>query len=201
MSEFEDRLAVVARMQVSLLELVQRSLLDVVAARKHLEERIDELSQSEQRITEQHEAAVAAGEEQAELLADQATRTRQRITELREDLNGLLGAEELLSSRSALMQDQIADFRNVMAVISAKVVAARTSAVAAEALDALRDAVTYVELVVDQSRYPARFERPKTNTNARSSRSQTIHQPQPSEPPASGPARPAPEPPTAPAGD
>ncbi len=46
------------------------------------------------------------------------------------------------------MQDQITDFRNTMELVSAKVVAARTSAVTAEALDTLRDALTYIELVV-----------------------------------------------------
>jgi gas vesicle protein len=152
MNEFEDRLATVARVQAELLEVVHRATLDVVAARKRLEERIEDLEESGRRVAQQHAAAAEAGEEQADLLADQSARTGQRVRELREDLDGLLGAEELLSARAALMQDQIADFRNAMALVSAKVVAARTSAVAGEALDTLRDALTYIEFVVAESR-------------------------------------------------
>jgi phage shock protein A len=147
-NEFDDRMAAVARAQLDLLDLVHRSVLDVVAARKQLEKRIGELEQGGRRVAEQHGAAVAAGEEQAELLANQSARVEERIGELREDLAGLRGAEDLLTARAALMQEQIADFRNTMALISAKVVAARTSAVTGEALDTLRDALTYVEFVV-----------------------------------------------------
>jgi chromosome segregation ATPase len=146
--EFEDRLAAVARMQADLLELVHRSTLDVVAARKRLDERIEDLEAAERRIADQHRAAAAAGEEDADLLQDQSARTRQRVQELRADLDGLRGAEDLLTARAAQMQDQITDFRNTMELVSAKVVAARTSAVTAEALDTLRDALTYIELVV-----------------------------------------------------
>jgi phage shock protein A len=152
-NEFEDRLSVVARMQAELLESVHRSVLDVVTARKRLEERIEESEESEHRIAEQHRQAVAAGEERADLLADQSARTRQRIQELHDDLDALRGAEELLTARAAVMQDQISDFRNAMALVSAKVVAARTSAVAGEALDTLRDALTYVEFVVVEARH------------------------------------------------
>jgi hypothetical protein len=148
MNEFEDRLATVAHMQTDLLELVHRTALDVVAARKRVELRIAELEENGRRIAEQHAAAVAAGEEQAELLAQQGERDEERVRELRADLDGLRGAEDLLNARAAEMQDQIADFRNAVALVSAKVVAARTSAVAGEVLDTLRDAVTYVELMV-----------------------------------------------------
>lgn len=153
MNEFEDRLSVVARMQAELLEVVHRSVLDVVTARKRLEERIEESEEAEHRIAEQHGQAVAAGEEQADLLADQSARARQRIQELHDDLDALRGAEELLAARAAVMQDQISDFRNAVALVSAKVVAARTSAVAGEALDTLRDALTYVEMVVMEARH------------------------------------------------
>lgn len=152
MNEFEDRLAAVARVQAQLLDLVHRATLDVVAARKRVAGRIEELEEADRRIVEQYEAAVAAGEEQADLLADQSARTQARIRELRDDLDGLEGAEDLLGERAALMQDQIADLRNTMALVSAKVVAARTSAVAAEALDTLRDALTYIEFVVAESK-------------------------------------------------
>lgn len=148
MYEFEERLANVARAQTELLAVVHRTSLDVVAARKRVEERIEDLEESERRVAEQHAAAAEAGEEQAELLGEQSARIGERIRELREDLDGLLGAEELLGARAALMQDQIADFRNTMTLVAAKVVAARTSAVAAEALDTLRDALTYIEFVV-----------------------------------------------------
>jgi hypothetical protein len=151
-NEFEDRLAAVARAQSQLLELVHRATLDVMAARKRVLGRIEELEESDRRIVEQHDAAVEAGEEQADLLADQSARTRERIRELRYDLDGLVGAEDLLSERAALMQDQIADLRNTMALVSAKVIAARTSAVAGEALDTLRDALTYIEFVVAESK-------------------------------------------------
>jgi phage shock protein A len=151
-NEFEDRLSTVARMQADLLELVHRTVLDVVAARKRLQERIEELEEGGRRLTEQHKQAVAAGEEQADLLAEQSARAEQRIRELRDDLDGLRGAEESLTTRATLMQDQITDFRNTMALVSAEVVAARTSAVAGEALDTLRDALTYIEFVVAQSR-------------------------------------------------
>jgi gas vesicle protein len=152
MSEFEDRLATVARAQADLLEVVHHATLEIVAARKRLEERIEDLEESGRGLAEQHSAAATAGEDQADLLADQSARTAQRVRELREDLDGLLGAEELLSARAALMQDQIADFRNAMALVSAKVVAARTSAVAGEALDTLRDALTYIEYVVAEAK-------------------------------------------------
>jgi chromosome segregation ATPase len=151
-NEFEDRLATVVRMQADLLELVHRETLDIVTARKHLEERIEDLEEGSRRIGEQHSAAAAAGEDRADLLADQSARAQQRIQELRDDLSGLRGAEDLLTARAAVMQDQISDFRNTMALVSAKVVAARTSAVAGEALDTLRDALTYIELVVAESR-------------------------------------------------
>jgi phage shock protein A len=153
-NEFEDRLAAVARMQSDMLELVHRATVDVVTARKRLQERIEDLDEAGRRIAEQHTAAVAAGEDQADLLADQSARARQRVEELRDDLDGLRGAEELLTARSAAMQDQIADFRNAMALVTAKVVAARTSAVAGEALDTLRDALTYIEYVVAESKFP-----------------------------------------------
>lgn len=152
MNEFEDRMVTVARMQADLLELVHRATLDVVAARKRVEERIEDLEAGERGISEQHSAAAAAGEEQADLLAEQSARARQRIQELRTDLDGLRGAEDLLTVRATAMQDQITDFRNTMDLVSAKVVAARTSAVAAEALDTLRDALTYIELVVAEPR-------------------------------------------------
>ena len=148
MNEFEDRLANVARAQTELLAVVHRTTLDVVAARKRLEERIEDLEEGDHRVTEQHAAAAEAGEEQADLLAEQSARTGQLIRELREDLDGLRGAEELLSARAAQMQDQISDFRNAMTLVSAKMVAARTSAVAGEALDTLHDALTYIEFVV-----------------------------------------------------
>jgi chromosome segregation ATPase len=160
MYEFEDRVAVVARMQTDLLTMVHRTALDVVAARKRLEERVEELEEGRRHIVDSHAAAVAAGEQQAELLEAQAARAQEHITELRTDLDRLRGAEELLASRAQQMQDQIASFRNAMALISAQVAAARTSAVAGEALDTLRDALTYVEYVVTESIRP-RPERPK----------------------------------------
>src|SRR5438309_979488 len=135
-------------MQTDLLELVHRTVLDVVEARKRLDERIEELEDGRRRSVENHQAAVAGGEQQAELLAAQAERAQEHISELRADLDRLRDAEELLNSRAAQMQDQIANFRNTVALISAQVVAARTSAVAGEALDTLRDALTYVEYVV-----------------------------------------------------
>jgi chromosome segregation ATPase len=152
MNEFEDRLATVARIQTDLLELVHRTTLDVVAARKRVEGRIEDLEADGRRIAEQHAAAEAAGEEQVDLLTDQSARARRRVQELRADLDGLRGAEDLLTTRAAAMQDQITDFRNTIALVSAKVVAARTSAVAGEALDTLRDALTYIELVVAEPR-------------------------------------------------
>ena len=148
MYEFEERLANVARAQTELLAVVHRTTLDIVAARKRLEERIEDLEESDHRVAEQHAAAALAGEEQADVLAEQSARTEQLIRELREDLDGLHGAEELLNARAAQMQDQISDFRNAMTLVSAKMVAARTSAVAGEALDTLRDALTYIEFVV-----------------------------------------------------
>ncbi len=148
MYEFEERLANVARAQTELLAVVHRTTLDIVAARKRLEERIEDLEESDHRVAEQHTAAALAGEEQADVLAEQSARTEQLIRELREDLDGLHGAEELLNARAAQMQDQISDFRNAMTLVSAKMVAARTSAVAGEALDTLRDALTYIEFVV-----------------------------------------------------
>jgi len=186
--EFEDRLAAVARMQADLLELVHRSTLDIVAARKRLDERIEDLETAESRITEQHRAAAAAGEEEADLLQDQSVRTRQRIQELREDLDGLRGAEDLLTARAAQMQDQITDFRNTMELVSAKVVAARTSAVTAEALDTLRDALTYIELVVAE---PGR---------RRAERGKVTIKPAPPRPAPPRPAPPASQPPTRDAG-
>lgn len=139
-------------MQTVLLEVVHRATVDVVAARKRLEERIDDLEEGGRRIGDQHAAAVAAGEEQADLLAEQSARAQQRAQELRADLDELRRAEELLTARAAQMQDQIADFRNTMALVNAKAIAARTSGVAAEALDTLRDALTYIELVVSEPR-------------------------------------------------
>jgi phage shock protein A len=157
-NEFEDRLAAVARMQADLLELVHRASLDVVAARKRLQTRIEDLEAGRRRVAEQHSAAAAAGEESADLLAQQAARAQHHIEELRGDLDGLREGEWLLAARAALMQDQITDFRNTMVLVSAKVVAARTSAVAGEALDTLRDALTYIELVVAEPK-PRRTER------------------------------------------
>lgn len=187
MNEFEDRLASVARMQSDLLELVHRATLDVVTARKRLQERIDDLDEAGRRIAEQHSAAVAAGEDQADLLADQSARTGQRVQELRDDLDGLRGAEELLTARSTAMQDQISDFRNAVVLVSAQVVAARTSAVAAEALDTLRDALTYVEYVVAESKHP-RPVRPK-RASASASASATSPAPGRAGPPTQGSAR------------
>jgi len=157
-NEFEDRLAAVARMQADLLELVHRASLDVIAARKRLQARIEELEAGRRRIAEQHSAAAAGGEESADLLAQQSARAQHHIEELRADLDGLREGEQLLAARAALMQGQITDFRNTMALLSAKVVAARTSAVAGEALDTLRDALTYIELVVAEPK-PRRTER------------------------------------------
>jgi chromosome segregation ATPase len=161
--------------------------LDVVTARKRLQERIDDLDEAGRRIAEQHSAAVAAGEDQADLLADQSARTGQRVQELRDDLDGLRGAEELLTARSTAMQDQISDFRNAVALVSAQVVAARTSAVAAEALDTLRDALTYVEYVVAESKHP-RPARPKP-ASASVSASAASPTPGRAEPPTQGSVR------------
>jgi len=181
-NEFEDRLAAVARMQADLLELVHRASLDVVAARKRLQTRIEDLEAGRRRVAEQHSAAAAAGEESADLLAQQAARAQHHIEELRGDLDGLREGERLLAARAELMQDQITDFRNTMALVSAKVVAARTSAVAGEALDTLRDALTYIELVVAEPK-PRRTERREA--------------PAPPPPPPTASQPPAPDAPTA----
>lgn len=183
MNEFENRLATVAHMQADLLELVHRSTLGIVAARKRLDERIGDLEAADRRIAEEHSAAAAAGEESADLLADQSARTRQRIQELRSDLDGLRSAEDLLTTRAAEMQDQITDFRNAMEVVFAKVVAARTSAVTAEALDTLRDALTYIELVVADPG-PRRAARSKVTIT---SAPPPTSSPPPSSPPPSSP--------------
>lgn len=196
MNEFEDRMTAVARMQSELLELVHRATLDVVAARKRLQERLEDLEDSASGIAEQHSAAEAAGEDQAGLLADQAAHTQLHIRQMRDDLDGLRGAEDLLTARAAAMQDQIADFRNTMAVVSAKVVAARTSTVTGEALDTLRDALTYVEFVVAESRRP-RPTRPKPEptpspapnaTSAHASSSASAAPPSPASQPGQPPA-------------
>ena len=151
MSEVDRRLDRITQIQLELANEARRFLADIATARKRLEGRIQDLERHAAEAAGQYEQAVAAGESEVAALQEWSVRARPRVEELQGELTRIRELEAEMARRARQMYDQYSDFVTVKETVRAKLFAARTAGVGGEVLDALRDALTYMDMVIESA--------------------------------------------------
>jgi chromosome segregation ATPase len=151
MNEVDRRLDRIAQIQLELANETRRFVADIATAAKRLERRFQELEQHAAEVAGQYEQAVAAGESEVATLQEWSVRARSRVEELQAELARVRELEAEMAERARQMYDQYSDFNTAKEAARAKLFAARTAGVGGEVLDALRDALTYMDLVIESA--------------------------------------------------
>ena len=135
-----------------LLAEVHRSMARAAAGREHAELRVNELRHAADRMGEQSERAVQAGQED---LARQALARRAAIlaevSALREQHDALLAEERKLSAAERRLRAKVEEFGAQKEAIKAAYTAARAQAIISEALAGISGEVTDADLAASRA--------------------------------------------------
>ena len=135
-----------------LLAEVHRSRARVAAGREHAELRVNELRHAADRMAEQSERAVQAGQED---LARQALARRSAIlaevSSLREQHDALLAEERKLSAAERRLRAKVEEFGTRKEAIKAAYTAARAQAIISEAFAGITGDVTDADLAASRA--------------------------------------------------
>ena len=130
-----------------LLAKVQRDTVQVAASRKHAERRVSELRRSADRLSEQAERAMAAGQPDLAWQAlSRRVALRVQVSGLRDQQNALLAAERKLSAAERRLRGKVEEFGVQKETIKAACSAARAQASIAEAFAGISGDVTNADI-------------------------------------------------------
>ena len=130
-----------------LLAEVQRDTVQVAASRKHAERRVSELRRSADRLGEQAEQAMTAGQPGLAWQAlSRRVALRVQVSGLRDQQNALLAAERKLSAAERRLRGKVEEFGVQKETIKAACTAARAQARIAEAFAGISGDVTNADM-------------------------------------------------------
>lgn len=145
----EDRLGRIMTRQHALFEEIQRARADVAIFRNGLTVKLSSAENQELYLRRHYQQALDEHDPKAELLRELPEREHERAAEIRTAMAELDAVLDRLKERMDAVEDAMDKVRELQPVLIGRVVAARSAGLSREVFDVLNDALTYVELALE----------------------------------------------------